>query len=222
MNFNIYDYNFTIKLLSGIHIGAGDTEMRIGGVDNKALRNPVDDMPYIPGSSLKGKVRSLLEYCAGIQKLRNDGQPFTGKDMNKGEEIAAVVKLFGAGGSDKGDSGVTRLSFADAFLSDDDKNCDKNLFEVKAETAIDRKTGTALRGSLRFAERVIAGLKFNGRITMKIFADDDKEAFEKILLKGLKLLTMDALGGYGSRGYGRVELKFDDDKVQKEFDSIEL
>lgn len=219
MSFNIYDYKFTIKLLSGLHIGAQDTEMRIGGVDNKVIRNPIDNMPYIPGSSIKGKVRSLLEYRANIQKERtDDGKPFSDKDMHKSDEIATIVKLFGASGDGKEKSGVTRLSFADAFVSKKDKERKNSLFEVKAETAINRITGTADGRTLRFTERVIAGLEFDGLVTMKVFYDDKKEIFEKMLLDGLKLLIFDAIGGYGSRGYGRVEITFEDKELQEKFE----
>ncbi len=48
-----------IILKSGLHVGAGDTEMRIGGTDNPVIKHPHNLEPYIPGSSIKGKVRSL-------------------------------------------------------------------------------------------------------------------------------------------------------------------
>ena len=56
----------TIELLSGLHIGGGDAELKIGGIDSQVIKNPLTQLPYIPGSSLKGKIRSLLEWRAGV------------------------------------------------------------------------------------------------------------------------------------------------------------
>ena len=66
----------TLIIKTGLHIGAGDTEMRIGGTDNQVAKNPLDGQPYIPGSSLKGKIRSLLEWHAGLVTAAN-GHPFS-------------------------------------------------------------------------------------------------------------------------------------------------
>ena len=87
------------------------------------------------------------------------------------------------------------------------------IFEVKPETAIDRSTGKAHDGALRFTERVVAGTKFIGTITLKVFAEkphyDNEEEFIKLLIRGLQLLELDALGGSSSRGYGKVSILFD-------------
>ena len=45
---------------SGIMIGGNNTAFEIGGTDKQVVRNPINKMPYVPGSSLKGKMRSLL------------------------------------------------------------------------------------------------------------------------------------------------------------------
>ena len=50
-----------IKVLTGLHIGGPTTGLNIGGVDNIVIKD-AKGKPYIPGSSLKGKMRSLLEY----------------------------------------------------------------------------------------------------------------------------------------------------------------
>lgn len=235
----IKKYEITITVKSGLYIGGGDSNMRIGGVDNEFIKHPNNKMPYIPGSSLKGKVRSLLEYEAGIigikerQKKDNkiDGSPLALKDMDfckddkQKEDVKTVLKLFGTGGDTKDNEGgveigVTRLSFADMELSDEYKKQD--VFEIKAETAIDRQKGSAKQGSLRFTERVGEGTEFSGVITMKVFDGDDKENFENTLFRGLKLLEADRLGGAGSRGYGRIAISFKNDELNKKFSDTSL
>ena len=72
----------TITLKTGLHIGAGDTEMRIGGTDNPVVKNPLDNRPYIPGSSLKGKIRSLLEWQLGLVNISGKS-PFSFQHLDK-------------------------------------------------------------------------------------------------------------------------------------------
>jgi CRISPR type III-A-associated RAMP protein Csm3 len=50
-----------IRLVTGLHIGGAAAGLDIGGVDNPIIRHPVTREPYIPGSSLRGKIRALLE-----------------------------------------------------------------------------------------------------------------------------------------------------------------
>ena len=228
----VKEYTGKIVLQSGLHIGAGDTEMRIGGTDNPVIKHPHTLEPYIPGSSLKGKVRSLLELRSGLigKRKKLDGGPLALKDYRyaRGEEreaCAAILKLFGISGADQdetGEIGPSRASFADCALDPDWKKSafEKNLVlsEVKSETAIDRISGTALNRSLHSTERVPADTQFSFSITVKQMEGD--ENLEKLLFQGLKLLELDALGGSGSRGYGRVKFLFDEAKDQEAFESI--
>lgn len=225
----IKEYNGKIFLRSGLHIGAGDTEMRIGGTDNAVVKHPHTLEPYIPGSSIKGKVRSLLELKSGlIGKRRNgDGGPLGLKDLKQlqGDErrmCLAILKLFGISGADQdetGEIGPSRVSFADCPLDDEWKktSCETNrpLTEIKSENSIDRIKGTALNP--RFTERVPADTEFHFSVTIKQMEGD--ENLEETLLEGLRLLELDALGGSGSRGYGRIRFKFDSSEVQEKFQS---
>lgn len=219
-----------IVLKSGLHIGSGDSEMRIGGTDNPVIKHPHTLEPYIPGSSLKGKVRSLLELRSGIigRRRNGDGGPLGLKDLknldvNEKQECMSILKLFGISGADTdetGEIGPSRVSFADCPLNDEWKKnaLEQNhaFTEVKSENSIDRIKGTALNP--RFSERVPADTEFDFIFTMKEL-EGDKD-LDTCLLEGLKLLQMDALGGSGSRGYGRVVFQFDDADIQKTFDSI--
>ena len=107
----------TLELVSGLRIGAGDSEMRIGGVDNTVMRHPHTQAPYIPGSSLKGKMRSLLEWRSGAVKE----EPLGWKDLQSSTEgtkaeIKRILQLFGISGDAKLgkemlELGPSRLSF---------------------------------------------------------------------------------------------------------------
>jgi len=117
-----------IKLKSGLHIGAGDTEMHIGGIDNTVVRHPHTQEPYIPGSSLKGKVRSLLEMKSGLMP-KTKGRPLQVKNMaglegDPKEECLKILKLFGSSGADAdeiSEFGPTRVSFGDCPLSENSR-----------------------------------------------------------------------------------------------------
>ncbi len=232
----IYELSGKIKLLTGLHIGAGDTELHIGGTDNPVIKHPHTGEPYIPGSSLKGKVRSLLEMKSGLVIKTKDGGPLDARtvknaDEAQREEGIKILKIFGTSGADSEDAmalnlGPTRASFSDCFLDDDCKarirDADLPFFEVKPENSINRITGTAQHSSLRFTERTVPGLEFSFSITLKEMDEDEKDDLLGYLLTGLKLLEMDALGGNVSRGYGRIQIKFDDEAIQKKFDSTEI
>lgn len=234
MYFDIVEYKITLKVISGLYIGGGDSGIRIGGVDNEFIKHPVTRHPYIPGSSLKGKIRSLLEYSAGILPLRYssdkqmDGSALSLEDYKASsgeqrEQIRKVLMLFGIAGNDfSPEIGVTRLAFSDMELTNEYKQEQSYVFETKAETAINRSTGTAKTGSLRYTERVGEGVTFTGTISMKKFAGDEKYDLEKVLFQGLALLMKDTLGGAGSRGYGRVEITFDDNDIAARFNEYKL
>ena len=216
-----------ITLKSGLHIGAGDMEMKIGGTDNPVIKHPHTLEPFIPGSSLKGKVRSLLEMRSGLM-VKSDGKPLSPSHLkncseDEKKEGGKILKLFGASGADDEyleKLGPTRISFADAPLNEKWKKlADENhlpLTEVKSENSINRIKGTA--ENPRFTERVPSGTEFNFCVTLKIMEND--EGLEDFLLDGLRLLQMDALGGNGSRGYGKIEFEFDDKDIQEKFDQI--
>ncbi|HEB76855.1 MAG TPA: type III-A CRISPR-associated RAMP protein Csm3 [Nitrospirae bacterium] len=219
----------TITLKSGLHIGSGNMEMHIGGTDSPVIKHPHTLEPYIPGSSLKGKVRSLLEYKSGLVPVDRDrGGLVTLKTLKSVEndpalkkEAEAILKIFGTGAGETEDEynlGPTRAYFADCYLDEEWKGLARTnrwqLTEVKSENAIDRIRGVAQNP--RFIERVPEGTKFRFSLTFKILDAGDGALFDK-LLEGLKLLEHDALGGNGSRGYGRIEFAFDDKEMNDGF-----
>lgn len=206
MSFEIQMITGKIKVVTGLHIGSGNTEMHIGGTDNPVIKNAVTNEPYIPGSSLKGKMRSLLRLYIG--------------DDDKNEK---VVKLFGYPTDDsRTEAKPSCLSFWDCFLTSEWKDTIKNKqmlpTEVKMENSIDRISGTATNP--RNTERVLPGSEFEFNLTVKKYDDEDVLS---IVLGTMRLLEMDALGGSGSRGYGRIkfeELQLDGKDIQTTFEAI--
>ncbi len=194
-----------IELLSGLHIGGGDDTMKIGGIDNGVIKDINSDEPYIPGSSLKGKMRSLLEWNIGVVGI-GEGEPFSSKlidnaifsDTALKNKAINLLKLFG---DKEGAYGITRISVGDCKVSDESKKL--KLSEAKYENVIDRQSGTAKHP--RQTERVPAGVKFDFDIRVKVLDGDNEEELIKMVKDGLKLLEDDYLGGNGSRGYGRVK-----------------
>ena len=223
-----------IELLSGLHIGSGNTEIHIGGTDNPVITNPINQQPYIPGSSIKGKMRSLLEWQLGVVG-QTDGHPLSLKHLKKldstiQDKAKALIKLFGGAPDGDIDSallaeiGPSRLAFWDCSLDPDwvKKMDEKNLLltEVKMENTIDRIKGTAEHP--RNTERVPATAKFDFNLTIRVH---DHEDLTETILVGLKLLELTGLGGSGSRGYGKIvfrDLKLDGDDFQVKLDQVKI
>ena len=208
---NIVEIKAKLVLETGLHIGAGDSEMHIGGIDNSVIKHPITQSPYIPGSSLKGKIRTLLEWRSGAVQ----NAPLTVKDITKNpEDVKNILRLFGISGDTKNSEqevaeiGVSRLAFWDCALNSDWEKAirDDNqlLTEAKSENTIDRITSLTTGGGVRQTERVPAGAEFDFKLMLRQFEGDKPELLE-LVLKGLKLLELDSLGGSGSRGYGKVK-----------------
>lgn len=227
---NIHQLTATLELKSGLRIGASEGEIRIGGVDNQVIRNPHSGQPYIPGSSLKGKVRSMLEWRSGAVK----SEPLGIRDMSaRYPQVRSILQLFGVGGGDQlseaeaMDLGPTRLAFWDAALQPDwvdrIKGDDKLLTEIKTENRIDRIKGVAEHP--RQTERVPSGARFDFRLSIKqLDIDGDGIELRSMLLAGLRLLELDSLGGSGSRGYGKVKftaMRWGGADIQAEFDALD-
>lgn len=224
-----------LELVTGLHIGSGNNEMHIGGTDNPVLKHPVTLEPYIPGSSLKGKIRSLLEWKLGVVG-QTEGKPLGFRDIsrlpaNERDQAKTLLKLFG--GAPEGanqdmklveEIGPTRLAFWDCPLTRDwvEEMSRRNLLltETKMENMIDRIRGVAEHP--RNSERVPAGATFDFALTVRIHDGEDLLA---TVYEGLKLLELTGLGGSGSRGYGKVrftELKLDGSDVLAELAAVNL
>jgi len=201
------DFQGTLVCKTGLRIGGSKDDIEIGGLDNPVLRDPVTKLPYVPGSSLKGKLRSLLEYKEG--KITPTGEPHGCR-----EQECLICTVFGPHRiSDRG-FGPSRIMVRDALLTEEserelrEKLETGSLYtEIKHEVSIDRNTGTASRAGPRPMERVPAGAKFDLHVTLRIFEEDDKEKLVNFVKDGFDLLQHDYLGGSGTRGYGWVGIE---------------
>ncbi len=207
-----------LELLTGLHIGAGNDNIEIGGMDNSVVRDPLTNEPYIPGSSIKGKMRMLLELYLGL--IHKDGEPLnyeTVANINDNalkEEGLNLLRLFGISGSENKEEvkslslGITRLNFYDLRLTPESREELKEkvgalMTEEKTEVRVNRITGTGEHP--RHTERVPAGAKFKFRLIVKLFEGDNEKKMLEMVKRGIKLLELDSLGGSGSRGYGKVQ-----------------
>lgn len=186
----------TLKLLTGMHIGASNEFAPIGAVDSIVVRDPMTSKPIIPGSSLKGKMRTLL-----VKAIADS--PVIPDDFNK--DTPEVKRLFGASSPEIVSS---RLQFCDLFMTDEtvkklDKKTDLFLTEIKFENTIGRKDAGA---NPRQLERVPAGSEFDFSLVYNVEDESHLEKdFENIAL-AIKLLHLDYIGGSGTRGYGKVKI----------------
>lgn len=185
---------YKLTVLTGMHIGGSSAFSAIGAVDSPVIRDALTGEPMLPGSSLKGKMRSLL-----AKAIKNDY--ITQECKDDPEELK---RLFGTAGNSrrKENPRGARLQFADAFL----KNADMlkkrgGMTEVKFENTISRITSEAMP---RQIERVVRGAEFGIKMVYNMEEKDEIEADFENIAKALKLLSMDYLGGHGSRGYGKV------------------
>ena len=181
-----------IQVVTGLHIGGNKSSLDIGGVDNAFIRTRKGRV-FIPGSSLRGKIRSLLEKAEGV--VEANGEPSS--------SLNDVTKIFGIhkAKNNEGTKPVT-LIVRDAYLSEGLK--DSDFLEVKTENVINRITGKAEHP--RETERVSEGAKFSFEMIFNLNYDDiENEHLLKVLLNGMKLLEDDYLGGSGTRGYGKIK-----------------
>ena len=201
----IYVLNIKLELLSGLYIGGNDSGFDIGGADSDVIRNPLTNEPYIPGSSLKGKLKSLLKYH--VKEVDIIEKDIVFKDSN----ITNIFKPI-----DEGNIKITRAIFRDLTLTKESEKELQNILgtgcftEIKAENKVNPISGKS--DSPRFIERVPAGAMFEGEIVLNVFDGDNKEIMMENIKKSLKLLEMNYLGGNGTRGYGRVKVEFDEFK----------
>lgn len=219
----------TITAKTGLHIGGNSIGMAIGGADSVVVRNPLTNQPYIPGSSLRGKMRSLLERVRGAEAFNQNpegGFSYEEKEGEDGKKKTVALagnkgdtllgKLFGVSAAETAKDNFkepTRLIVRDATLTDVSRerlekapNTDMPMTEVKTEVWIDRITSTA---NPRQIERVPAGAEFEFELVLTLLEGDDTDKYLNLVYEGLRLVEADTLGGSGSRGYGQVKFRVD-------------
>ena len=204
----------TVHCETALHIGGSQDEMQIGGTDNPVIKNPATGAPYIPGSSLKGKMRGELEKELG--RFEPDGSPADhDRPCGCAREQCAVCRIFGAHFNSDSQLGPSRILVRDGRLLSGNA-----VPEIKYETAINRIGGSALGGTLRNSERVPEGARFRMELVVQVYENDDTfhytrrygnqgeysggDALQAVVADGLRLVEMTGLGGGISRGSGQV------------------
>ena len=184
-----------LEVLTGMHIGGSNAFAAIGAVDSPVVRDMRTNRPMLPGSSLKGKLRSLLAKTYNDNLVKHDA------------DHPRIIRLFGSAQKQKERVKWSRLLVPDMFLTkrsvDELKERDLGLTEVKFENTINRLTAVA---NPRQIERVVRGTAFDLELIYNAEIEEEIAEDMETLAQGLKLLQYDYLGGHGSRGYGKVRL----------------
>jgi CRISPR-associated protein Csm3 len=241
---------YEMKALTGLRVGGTKENFDIGGMDNPVIKtlgvienydgernNLPEGAPYIPGSSLKGKMRSLLEWAKGrveymIEEAKRNSNKKNSKErkeeeQEENEEVkqagnpcicgrCEICKVFGTGSAKTLERmgleelpGPPRLRVFDAYPTWESiqrlqETLGERIFtEIKTENAINRLTS---RANPRKVERVPAGVVFFGEMAFHLFTKEDPGLL-KVVFEGMRLLEDDYLGGYGSRGSGKVRFE---------------
>lgn len=224
----------TIKALTGLHIGGSNPGISIGGADAVVVRNPLNNQPYIPGSSLKGKMRSLTERLFG--KFSKSNITAWGPYMGNPQDI--ICELYGITPDDAKKAlkiekqedydaialPSSRLIVRDCALTVESarklfnsKATDMPYTEIKTEVVIDRITSAATPRQL---ERVPAGAEFDMNIILNIYDSDDENNLLNKIFMALALVQNDYLGGKGTRGSGEIKIAVEPllQKGQKDYE----
>lgn len=181
-----------IQAETGIHIGGNSQFAAIGAVDSPVIRDVYTDYPMIPGSSLKGKMRTLLakQYNKGLEKPEHDDD--------------RILRLFGS--AEKGNIRFSRLIFSDMIMVNAKKLQEQGISttEIKFENTINRLTAVAMP---RQIERAVRGSEYELHLIYNLEKEEEFEEDMKLLRHAMTLLTYDYIGGHGSRGYGKISFK---------------
>lgn len=193
-----------IEVVTGLRIGASAETLEIAGNDNPIIRNPANAEPFIPGSSIRGRMRSLAEWYFAEVPERGE--------VIRANPASRTGRVFGTSASNRATSGPTRLIVRDAYLSPASRKRFMEgmpITEIKSENAINRLTAMA---NPRPMERVLPGVTFDCGFVYRVFrmpdgtvtGPSDEDLFDEVLLPALALLQLDALGGGASRGNGKI------------------
>lgn len=203
----MFKENFVIKgelvCETGLHIGGANDAINIGGADSIIIRDSVSDLPFIPGSSLKGKLRSLLE----LNDKKSIQSVLEKKGKSSTDEDSIAVKIFGISSDKKNNLKYpTRLIVRDSFPTEESIKLWEKQEEVvrgselKWENTIDRITS---RANPRSLERIPKGSSFIFEFIFSVYEEDENNLMG--LFEAMRLLEDNYLGGSGSRGYGKVK-----------------
>jgi CRISPR-associated protein Csm3 len=211
-----------LRCETALHVGGTTDGYEIGGMDNPIIREPVSGYPYIPGSSLKGKMRSLLEWAKGLVQVATIEKDGVKKDVGEvhgcGKSDCPVCRSFGTPAEQARTVGPTRLMVRDAHPTEETKErldklqVEKGLprAEWKSENYMNRVTAQA---TPRTIERVPQGSEFAFEMVYGLYQVHGEKSVADLdhlqyIFEAMRLLEDSALGGYGSRGSGKVSFEY--------------
>lgn len=192
---------------TGMHIGGAKESIEIGGIDNIVIRDPISKLPYIPGSSIKGKMRSLMELNdskSSKEIIGSGGSPCKCGDC-------LPCQIFGTSADEVSDGqmGPTRIVVRDSFPTDEsiekwELNDDiVSGAELKYENTLNRITSEA---KPRNQERVPKDSRFHFEIIFSVYENDNHQNIKGVF-ESMLLLQDSYLGGSGTRGYGKIKFE---------------
>ena len=209
---DIHEITFTLRCESGLHIGGSQDELKIGGSDNPVIKNPATGRAYVPGSSLKGKMRAELEKQLG--KFGGSYERAGTQPCGCARNDCPVCRMFGAHMNTGSQLGSARIIVRDGRLAKGGE------LEDKSENIVNRKRGAAEHP--RSNERVAEGSEFDMKVVLQVYKMDENfsyksstrktggntytgpQALQAIVADCLYLVESTALGGGTSRGSGEV------------------
>lgn len=198
----ILEFNGTLTVKTGVHIGCSTDSGKIGGCDNPVIKDSLTGIPYIPASSIKGKMRCNMEQIKGLTDV-----------CKCGSDSCMICTLFG---SFSKTAKPGRLIISDLLINQEflktfieSGRSLRDLTEIKTETAIDRNTSKAANGALRNFERIVPGVVFDVKFTLKIYDTDNEKAMIKSLQEAVKGLNALGIGAKTASGSGQVDINID-------------
>jgi CRISPR-associated protein Csm3 len=199
----------TILCESGVRVGGSRDELEIGGMDNPVVRDARSGEPYLPGSSLKGRMRSLIERDSGLSLGgRNQEEPH-----GCGRDDCLFCKVFGPHKNTNHRLGPSRLIVRDAYLTEESRKELQGggpVMDVRTENMVNRRSNTATNP--RPVERVARGVTFDLELVVRLFENDQPDEVLTMLRRGLELLAIEGVGDGISRGHGQISISFSEPK----------
>ena len=196
----------TIQMESALHVGAGYGR----GLIDRAVMHDGRGQVYIPGSSLKGKVREACERLAAAQGLYACRPPYPQKMCGQNREPCIVCCIFGTPGGRHDES--LGLHWDNAYLTEEWQQAAEGLplSYPRTQVGMSRRRGVASEGLLFTDEFAAEGLTFrtriSGHVPLTAVLDEPGRYYELILLlAGLRMV--ESLGGSTSRGVGRCQIE---------------
>lgn len=200
------EYTVKFCLKSNLHIGNGFGHL--GMIDKTTIKDH-DEIVIIPGSTIKGKLRSICKkICLSLEN--EFGRVCAGKDSlaicKTSLDMACIIcRLFGSAYNEG------KLIFKDACLSPDDKERIRVLKEIgpfasvqselRSGNRISRHLRTSFPKQLFVSESCPCELSFEGKMYSREALSGEEK---KLLLWGAKSLLQ--IGGQKGRGHGRVSV----------------